>query len=42
MSQTKLRESRLTRQMLEDELDRACIRRVNVTADMLALSLEDA
>jgi hypothetical protein len=32
----------LTRQMLEDELDRAHIRRVNVTADMLALYLEDA
>ena len=42
MSQTKPRESRLTRQMLEDELDRACIRRVNVTVDMLALYLEDA
>ena len=31
----------LTRQMLEDELDRARIRRVNVTEDMLTLYLED-
>ena len=42
MSQAKQRKPRLTRQMLEDELDRARIRRVNVTADMLALYLEDA
>ena len=42
MSQTKLRESRLTRQMLEDELDRARIRRVNGTADMLTPYLKDA
>ena len=41
MSQTKPRESRLTRQMLEDELGRARVRRVK-TADMLALYLEDA
>lgn len=41
MSQTKHRNSRLTRQMLEDELDRARIRRVNVTEDMLTLYLED-
>ena len=40
MSQTKQRNSCLTRQMLEDELDRARIRRVNVTADMLALYLD--
>ena len=31
----------LTRQMLEDELDRARIHRVNVTEDMLTLYLED-
>lgn len=41
MSQTKHRNSRLTRQMLEDELDRVRIHRVNLTADMLTLSLED-
>lgn len=41
MSQTKQRKSRLTRQMLEDELERARIRRVGVTEDMLTLSLED-
>ena len=41
MSQTKPRESRLTRQMLEDELDRAHIRRVNVTANMFTLYPED-
>ena len=37
MSQTKQRNSCLTRQMLEDELDRARIRRVNVTANMFTL-----
>lgn len=31
----------LTRQMLEDELDRARIRRVQITEDMLTLYLED-
>ncbi|MFB6231382.1 MAG: DUF2442 domain-containing protein [Salinibacter sp.] len=41
MSQTNHRTSRLTRQMLEDELDRARIHRVNVTEDMLTLYLED-
>jgi len=41
MSQAKQRKPRLTRQMLEDELDRARIRRLNVTADMPALYLED-
>jgi hypothetical protein len=41
MSQINHRTSRPTRQMLEDELDRARIRRVNVTEDMLTLSLED-
>lgn len=41
MSQTEPRTLRLMRQMLEDELDRARIRRVNVTADMLTLNLED-
>lgn len=41
MSQTEPRTLRLMRQMLEDELDRARIRRVNVTADMLTLYLED-
>lgn len=41
MSQTKPRKSRLTRQMLEDELERARIRRVNVTEDMVTLYLED-
>ena len=41
MSQTKQRKSRLTRQMLDDELERALIRRVNVTADMVTLYLED-
>lgn len=41
MSQTKPRKARLTRQMLEDELDRARIRRVEVTENMLTLYLED-
>jgi hypothetical protein len=41
MSQTKQRKSRLTRQMLEDELERARIRRVNVTEDMVTQYLED-
>lgn len=41
MSQTKPRKTRLTRKMLEDELERARIRRVNVTEDMLTLYLED-
>lgn len=41
MSQTKPRKTRLTRKMLEDELERARIRRVNVTEDMLTLHLED-
>lgn len=41
MSQTKQRKPRLTRQILEDELDRARIRRVNVTEDMLTLYLKD-
>jgi hypothetical protein len=41
MSQTTERKQRLTRQMLEDELERARIRRVNVTEDMLTLYLED-
>lgn len=41
MSQTRPRKSRLTRRMFEDELDRARIRRGNVTADMLTLYLED-
>jgi len=41
MSQTTDHKPRLTRQMLENELDRARIRRVNVTEDMLTLYLED-
>ena len=41
MSQTNHRTSRLTRQMLEDELDRPRVRRENVTEDMLTLYLED-
>ena len=41
MSQTKQRKSRLNRQMLEEELERARIRRVNVTEDMITLYLED-
>ena len=41
MSQTEQRKSRLTWQMLEDELDRAHIRRVNVTANMFTLYPED-
>lgn len=41
MSQTTEHKPRLTRKMLEDELERALIRRVNVTEDMLTLYLED-
>ena len=41
MSQTKSCKTRLTRKMLEDELGRARIRRVNVMDDMLTLYLED-
>lgn len=41
MSQTAERKSRLTREMLEDELERARIRRANVTEDLLTLYLED-
>jgi len=41
MSQTKPRNSRLTRRQLEDELERARILRVNVTKDMVTPYLED-
>jgi len=41
MSQTKSCKTRLTRKMLEDELGRARIRRVNVTDDMLTLYLDE-
>lgn len=41
MSQSKHRKSSPTRQMLEDGLNHARIRRVNVTEDMLILYLED-
>ena len=41
MSQTKSCKTRLTRKMLEDELERARIRRVNVTDDMLMLYLDE-
>jgi hypothetical protein len=41
MTDANQRNPRLSRQMLEDELDRARIRRVTVTEDMVTLSLED-
>jgi hypothetical protein len=41
MTDTTQRNPRLTRQMLEDELERSRIRRVTVTEDMVTLSLED-
>lgn len=41
MSQPKERKSRLTHQRLEEELERDCTHRVNVTVDMLTLYLED-
>lgn len=41
MSKSEQRNIRLTRQMLDDELERARIRRVNVTEDMVTLYLED-
>lgn len=41
MSKSEQRNIRLTRQTLDDELERARIRRVNVTEDMVTLYLED-
>jgi hypothetical protein len=41
MSKFEQRNTGLTRQMLEDELERARIRRVDVTEDIVTLYLED-
>lgn len=41
MAKSEQRNNRLTRRMLEDELERARIRRVNVTEDIVMLYLED-